>query len=321
MHPDFLHPLDLDSPLHTATPQWHSLPISRTAGKPIHLKIEALQPVGSFKIRGIGRLCQKAVAAGARQFVSSSGGNAGVAAAYAGSQLGIKTTVYVFAGVPETAKLRMQEFGAEVVMAGPTWAEAHAMASELAEKQGAFYIHPFDHPDLWAGHSTLVDEVVASGYRPDLVVVAVGGGGLLTGLLDGLDRHGLSKTKVLAVETFGTESLHAALKAGQPVTLPRINSVAKTLGAARVCDAAFERAQRHAVESLVVTDEQALRACRQFALDHRLLVEPSAGAALSAVYEGLGAVAQARDALVIVCGGVGIALRDEVFAYAPRLPD
>jgi L-serine/L-threonine ammonia-lyase len=311
----------MSAELHVNTPLWHSLPISRLAGKPVYLKMEALQPVGSFKIRGIGLLCQKALAAGAKQFVSSSGGNAGVAAAYAGRELGIKTTVYVFAGVPETAKLRMQEFGAEVVMAGPSWAEAHAMASELAEKQGAFYVHPFDHPDLWAGHSTLVDEVVASGYRPNLVIASVGGGGLLTGILDGLDRHSLRTTKVIAVETYGTDSLHQSLQAGQQITLPRINSVAKTLGAARVCDAVFERAVRHKVESLVVTDEQALKACRQFALDHRVLVEPAAGAALSVAYEQLGSVPQASDVLVVVCGGVGIALRDDIFAYAPRLPD
>ncbi len=307
--------------LHTVTPVWHSLPISRIAGRPVHLKMEALQPVGSFKIRGIGHLCQNAVAGGARHFVSSSGGNAGVAAAYAGRELGVRTTVFVFHGVPDTARQRMEEYGAEVVMAGPSWQEAHEAASLVAERDGAFYVHPFDHPDIWAGHSTLVDEVVAQGLQPKLVVVAVGGGGLLTGLMQGLDRHGLEKTRILTVETHGTESFFAARAAGHLVRLPRINSVAKTLGAAQVATEAFELAKQHDVESLVVTDEQALAACRQFALDHRILVEPAAGAALAAAYGQLGAVARAEDVLVIVCGGVGIALKDDIFAYTPRDPD
>jgi len=307
--------------LHTVTPVWHSLPISRRVGKAVHLKMEALQPVGSFKIRGIGRLCQNAVAEGARHFVSSSGGNAGVAAAYAGRELGVRTTVFVFSGVPETAKQRMEEYGAEVVMAGPSWQEAHEAASQVAQREGAFYVHPFDHPDIWAGHSTLVDEFVAGGLRPGLIVVAVGGGGLLTGLMQGLDRHGLAKTKILTVETHGTESFFAARAAGHLVRLPRINSVAKTLGAAQVASQAFDQATLHDIESVVVSDEQALAACRQFALDHRVLVEPAAGAALAAAYEQLGAVARAEDVLVIVCGGVGIALKDDTFAYAPRDPD
>lgn len=315
-----LPPADLPV-LHTVTPLWHSLPMSRALGKPVHLKVEALQPVGSFKIRGIGRLCALAVAQGVRQFVSSSGGNAGVAVAYAGQRLGARVTVFVFAGVPDTARQRMEEYGAEVVMAGPSWAEAHEAASQMAERDGAFYVHPFDHPDIWAGHSTLVDEVVASGLRPGLVVAAVGGGGLLTGLLDGLERHGLRGTPVLTVETWGTESFYASRQAGQLVRLPRINSVAKTLGAAQVATAAWERAQRHNVTSAVVTDDQALDACRQFALDHRLLVEPASGAALAAVYQRLDAVAQAPDVLVVVCGGVGVALGEAPFAYAPRQPD
>lgn len=319
--PEMTWPAEELPVLHAVTPLWHSLPMSRALGKPVQLKVEALQPAGSFKIRGIGRLCSLAAANGAHHFVSSSGGNAGVAVAYAGHQLGVPVTVFVFAGVPDTARQRMEEYGARVVMAGPGWAEAHQAATQAAETAGAFYVHPFDHPEIWAGHSTLIDEVVQSGLRPSLVVVAVGGGGLLTGLLDGLERHGLGGTAVLTVETVGTESFYASRQAGQVIRLARVNSVAKTLGAAQVADAAWERALRHNVSSVVVTDEQALSACRQFALDHRLLVEPASGAALAAVYNQLAAVKDAADVLVIVCGGVGVSLQNEPFAYTPRLPD
>ncbi len=301
--------------LHTVSPLLHSLPLSRRLGKPVYLKLEALQPCGSFKIRGIGRLCTLAKHLGARRIVSSSGGNAGVAAAYAGQHLGLPVTVYVFDGVPETAVQRMQEYGAEVVPAGPTWQQAHEAATELAQSAQAFYVHPFDHPEIWAGHASLVDELVVQGPRPDLMVLAVGGGGLLAGVLAGLDNHDLGQTPVLAVETTGTASFAAAKAAGHPVRLARIDSIAKTLGAAQIADEAFARAARHDVASWVVSDAQALAACRQFALDHRLLVEPAAGAALAALYDGSPAVAQAQSVHVVVCGGVGVALKPEIFDF------
>lgn len=301
--------------LHEVTPLWHSLPLSATAGRPVYLKVEALQPAGSFKIRGVGRLCAHSVAQGARWLVSSSGGSAGVAVAYAARALGVRATVFMFDGVPATARQRVAELGAEVVIAGATWDAAHARASEAANTPTAAYIHPFDHPEIWRGNSTLVDEIVAAGRRPDLVVLSVGGGGLLTGVLQGLERHQLTDTRVLAVETTGTASLHAALAAGHLVRLARIDSVAKTLGAAQVAAEAFAQAQRHGVCSRVVTDQQALTACRQFALDHRLLVEPATGAALAALTAAPDVVSTAREIAVVVCGGVGIVLRDEIFDY------
>ncbi len=300
--------------LHEQTPLWNSLPLTRALGVPVQLKMEALQPIGSFKIRGIGRLATGALQQGYKRFVSSSGGNAGIATAYAAWKLGVPATVYVFAGVPEAALQRMREFGAEVIHAGAGWAEAHEAASAAAAAGDAFYVHPFDHPEIWAGHSTLVDEMAAAGPLAETIVLSVGGGGLLSGVLDGLARHNF-QGRVIAVETYGTASLHDALAAGHLVRLAKIDSIAKTLGAAQVAEGAFTRAQTHGVQSVLVSDAQALSACRQFALDHRVLVEPAAGAALATVYEAMGPVAQAKSVAVVVCGGAGIALRDDVFAY------
>ncbi|MFZ4580368.1 MAG: pyridoxal-phosphate dependent enzyme [Myxococcota bacterium] len=301
--------------LHVRTPLWRSLPISRAAGCPVSLKMEALQPDGSFKIRGIGRLCAQAVANGTRHLVSASGGNAGISTASAARELGVRATIFVFDGVPPTALDRIRDQGAEVVQAGATWADANRAAIRAAEAPGAFYVHPFDHAEIWTGHSTLVDEIVADGLRPSHMVLAVGGGGLLAGVLEGLDRHGLQDTQIIAVETEGTASLHAALQAGQLVRLAKISSVAKTLGADQVAAGAFERALTHRVESLVVTDDQALSAVHRFALDHRVLVEPAAGAALAVAYGSLGSIGQAQHAVIVVCGGAGIALAEHPFAY------
>ena len=160
-------------PLHIDTPLVESLPLTVAAGCPVWLKLEALQPSGSFKLRGIGRACEVQQARGARRFVSSSGGNAGLAVAYAGRRLGVPVTVVV----PETATPRARELlrleGAEVVVHGASWQEANELAQSLVGPTDAF-LHPFDDPILWEGHATIVDEVARTGLRPGSVV-AVGG--------------------------------------------------------------------------------------------------------------------------------------------------
>jgi L-serine/L-threonine ammonia-lyase len=104
--------------------------------------------------------------------------------------------------------------GAQVVEHGEAWDDAHVYASQLARQEKAGYIHPFDDALIWRGHASLVDEVVASGPRPGVIVVAVGGGGLLCGVLEGLSRVGWSDVPVLAVETEGAASFAASVAAG-----------------------------------------------------------------------------------------------------------
>ena len=143
--------------------------------------MDALQPSGSFKIRGVGLACQEYYQKGARSFISSSGGNAGLAVAYAGRMLGIPVTVVV----PETTSkraidlLRLEQ--AKVIVHGSSWQEANQLACAMVGDTDAF-IHPFDDPLLWKGHATMIDEVVAAGVRPDAVVLSVGGGGLMCGV-------------------------------------------------------------------------------------------------------------------------------------------
>ena len=108
-------------------------------------------------------------------------------------------------------------------------------------------LHPFDDPLLWTGHATMIDEVVASGLTPDVVVLSVGGGGLLCGVAEGLLRNGLSTVPILAIETVGADSLAQAVKAGHIVELPKITSIATLLGARAVCAGAFDLTQQRQV--------------------------------------------------------------------------
>ncbi|MBI6899124.1 pyridoxal-phosphate dependent enzyme [Pseudomonas putida] len=288
-------------PLHIATPLIESRPLSLSAGRPVWLKLEALQPCGSFKLRGVGHACEVHHARGARHFVSSSGGNAGLAVAYAGRKLGVPVTVVV----PETTTERARELlrleDASVVVCGSSWQEANEHAQTLVGADDAF-IHPFDDPLLWTGHASMIDEVAAAGFKPDAVVLSVGGGGLLRGVVEGLQRNGWHDVPVLAVETDGAASLHAAMAAGHTVELPRIASVATSLGAKRVAEQALACTHQHPVLSHLVSDREALDACERLLRDHRLLVEPACGAAL-ALLERPEAMATYGNVLVIVCGG------------------
>jgi L-serine/L-threonine ammonia-lyase len=288
--------------MHINSPLIRSLPLAPDAGRSIWLKMDALQPSGSFKLRGIGAACAHHALQGKRRFVSSSGGNAGIAVAYAGRTLSIPVTVFVPETTSDTAKALIREQGAEVVVHGASWSEANDLALSGLGPEDAF-IHPFDDPLLWDGHATMIDEVVQAGVSFDAVVLSVGGGGLMSGVAAGLQRNGIASTPIIAVETRGAHSLAASVEAGERVELPAITSIATTLGARRVCEQAFNLAMTSKVTSVVVDDRAAVDACLRFLDDHRVLVEPACGAALAPLYARAQDVMAYRDILVIVCGG------------------
>lgn len=157
------------------TPLLESLPLGRLNKTRVWMKMEAMQPSGSFKIRGVGHACEQHYARGARRFISSSGGNAGLAVAYAGRKLGVPVIVVVPESISERARHLLSLEGADVRVHGKTWAEANELAQSLLNNEDAF-IHPFDDPLLWEGHASMLDEVVAAGLRPDAVILSVGGG-------------------------------------------------------------------------------------------------------------------------------------------------
>ena len=162
--------------LHLETPFLESRSLSQNAGLPVWLKLEAVQPAGSFKIRGVGHACQAYAPNGARRFISSSGGNAGLAVAYAGRALGLPVSVVVPQTTSERAKNLIAAEQAEVVVHGASWQDANALALSMLGPHDAF-IHPFDDPLLWEGHATIIDEMARSAPPPDSIVVSVGGGG------------------------------------------------------------------------------------------------------------------------------------------------
>jgi L-serine/L-threonine ammonia-lyase len=304
--------------LYRKTPLIPSEPLTKLVGRPVFLKLDALQASGSFKDRGMAHLCytlqQKNISQNSggssttTNFISSSGGNAGLAVTTVAARL---DNVQVSVIVPETTKplvvAKLQSLGADVTVTGKNWNAADAVARQrVADSNGtAEYVSPYDNPLLWTGHSTLVDETMeqllllqqhqetdygSSTTTIGTLVVSVGGGGLLCGVLEGLERHGSTAT-VIAAETEGASSFGQSWKDGQGdpthlVTLPAITSVATSLGALCVTPVAIERslAYQGSVASSICTDAEAVEACLRFAQDHRILVEPACGAALAVAY-------------------------------------
>jgi L-serine/L-threonine ammonia-lyase len=265
-------------------------------------------------ISGVGNMVRTAVAAHPRaHFYISSGGNAGIACVLAAARYGRPATVVVPLNALPLVTTNLRAAGAkDVILAGASWREADAyLRTVLAADADGVYVPPFDHPDVWAGAATMGAEIEAQlGGTADVVVASVGGGGLFSGLMQGLSAD----TRVVAVETEGAASLHASVRAGHLVTLPAITSIATSLGATRVAPHAFQQAQRPNVTTTTVTDAQAVSACARFLDDHRMLVEAACGATLALVYSSLlqaavpGLKPESRVVLV-VCGGSNIDMR------------
>lgn len=298
--------------LHINTPLIESTKLSKHLGSSVYLKMDAMQPSGSFKIRGIGHACQHYAQKGFKKFIACSGGNAGLAVAYAGRKLGIKVEVIVPSTTGKIIIERMEAEGAKVQIYGNVFDEANIYALKLVKEQpDAVYIHPFDDPLLHIGHSSIIEEIYLQldKKKPDVIITVAGGGGLLAGVIDGCKNVGWSDVPIIVSETQGADSFSQSFKAGKLVTLPAITSIAKTLGALTVCEAVLEKAKKHPVVSVVVSDKMAVDACLKFVDDERVLVEPSCGAGIACVYDRIPELKKLingkKDATVvlIVCGG------------------
>jgi L-serine/L-threonine ammonia-lyase len=196
----------------------------------------------------------------------------------------------------------ISEMDADVMIHGASWQEANDFALSMLSDGDAF-IHPFDDPLVWRGHSTIIDEVVEDQLRPDLVVLSVGGGGLMSGVVEGLRRHKLN-IPVLAVETVGASSFAQSVDRGERIVLPAIESIATSLGARQVSEHALALIKDNPIDCTLVSDLQAVDACLRFMDDHRVLVEPACGASIAAVYQNVAKLANYNNILIVICGGV-----------------
>ena len=274
---------------------------SRPAAR-VWLKLEQLQHTGSFKARGAFNRILSAAEQGvipAAGVVAASGGNAGLAVAYAAAEQNLPARVHVPAAAPPVKVARLHAYGAQVVQAGSCYAEAFELAAKHAAETGALLCHAYDQPEVCAGQGTLGLELLeqAAG-QVDTVLVAVGGGGLMAGVAAAAE----GRARVVAVEPDTIPTLHAALAAGGPVNVSVSGIAADSLGATRLGDIAYAVATRAGVRSVLVSDEDII-AARQYLWDrYRLVTEHGGATALAALLAGAYQPEPGERIAVVLCG-------------------
>ncbi|MFF4370875.1 serine/threonine dehydratase [Streptomyces sp. NPDC001594] len=245
--------------------------------------LEYLQHTGSFKARGAHNFLaahREAGALPAAGVTIASGGNAGLACAWAARAQGVPATVFLPATAPRVKVDRLRGYGADVHLVGEGYGEALEACHRFAADSGALASHAYDHPLIAAGAGTLVDEIRAALPGVDTVVVAVGGGGLFAGVATAARAHGI---RVVAAEPENCRALNAALEAGRPVDVPVDSVAADSLGAPRASADALAAARQDNAVSVLVPDEAVTAARRALWEEHRIVVETGAAAALAAV--------------------------------------
>ncbi|AUY53982.1 pyridoxal-phosphate dependent enzyme [Streptomyces sp. CB01881] len=263
----------------------------------VWLALEHLQHTGSFKARGAQNFLLAHAAAGtlpAAGVTIASGGNAGLACAWAARELGVRATVFLPETAPPVKVARLRSYGAEVRLAGGEYAEALAACEEFAATGGALASHAYDHPLIAAGAGTVLEEIRERVPGLDTVVVSVGGGGLFAGVAAAAREHGV---RVVAVEPTGSRALNAAVAAGRPVDVPVDSVASDSLGARRATALALHAAQQDGVRSVLVPDTAIVRARQELWDDRRIAVEHAAATALAALEQTDG-----ERIAVLLCG-------------------
>jgi threonine dehydratase len=288
-------------------------PLVRIEALGVWLKLESLQPIGAFKIRGAYTAIRRLPAAARRRgVITYSSGNHGQAVAFAARRLGCRAVVVMPETAPAVKVEGVRRWGGEVVTAGSTSEERRRHAEALAAAQSLAVIPPFDDADIIAGQATVGLEIAEQLPQAETVVVPVGGGGLISGVVTGLATAG-SRATVWGVEPVGAPKLTRSLAAGRPVMLDRTASIADGLITQTVGDRNLAQlaAHRDRLGGVVLVDDDSLRAAVHFLYrECGLVAEPSGAATTAAVRSG--AVTPAGPTVLVVSGGnVNPALLDD----------
>ncbi|HWZ96330.1 MAG TPA: threonine/serine dehydratase [Candidatus Dormibacteraeota bacterium] len=265
---------------------------------PLFLKLELLQHTGSFKARGAitNLLTREVPKAGV---VAASGGNHGVAVAFAAHKFNAPARIYVPTVASKTKIERIRSYGAELVVDGSLFAEAYAESQKWAAQSGAMMIHPFDQRETLLGQGTVGLELEQQVPELDTLLVAVGGGGLIGGIAA---WYG-GRVRIIAVEPEKAPTLMRALDAGKPVDAEAGGIAADSLAPRRVGELMFPLAQKFVEKVLLVTDDE-IRAAQQLLWrEVRIAAEPGGAAALAALASKKYRPTKEERVAVLICGG------------------
>jgi threonine dehydratase len=283
------------------TPLVSSAALGRELGARVSLKLECLQKTGSFKPRGaFNKLLSLSAEERGRGVVAVSGGNHAQGVACAARELGIPATLCMPRSTPANYLEATRGYGASVVLTENIH-EAFTRVHEL-HAAGLTLVHPFDDPLVAAGQGTTGLEILEDAPDATHVFVSIGGGGLLAGVATAL-RGQRPDIQVIGVETEGADAMARALAAGEPVELPAVTSIARTLGAPCVSAFSLEHARRLAREVVVVPDGEAVAALVFLLERAKILTEPAASCTLAAARRLRCEFRPTDHVVLLLCGG------------------
>lgn len=261
------------------------------------LKLEQLQHTGSFKPRGtFNRILSHSLPPAG--VLAASGGNHGVAVAYAAQRLGYRAEIFVPEVCSPAKVALLRRYGAQVVIGGAAYSDALVASERRAAETGALVVHAYDQPEVVAGQGTLGRELAQQASNLSTLLVAVGGGGLIAGIAAWYGRS----VRLVGVEPESAPTLYQALHAGEPVDVQVGGVAVDALGARRAGTIAVSIASQSLHDAVLVTDAAILAAQRLLWDDLRLVVEPAGATALAALLSGVYRPQEGEYVGVVLCG-------------------
>lgn len=274
----------------------------------LFLKLEHLQASGSFKARGAtNKLLTTSREELDRGIVTASGGNHGLATARAAQIAGVPATIFVPQTVAAEKVGKLEQWGATVRRVGTVWDESNVVALEFAATEGAAYFHPFGDPAVVAGQGTVGLEIAEQLPDIDVLLVAIGGGGLAAGLCVALKAL-KPDLRIIGIEPTGSPTLKSAIDAGEVVSLPSVTTRVATMGCGRTVEAVFEIVQAHLDDLVLVEDEDMISAARWLWFELGIAADLSGAAGIAALRTGKVRLPSSSRVCALICGAGSDAL-------------
>jgi threonine dehydratase len=268
----------------------------------VTMKLELLQAAGSFKARGaMNRLLTLNESQLRRGIVTASGGNHGLAIARSAHVLGAQAKIFLPTNVAPDKVAKLKQWGASVAIVGDIWDDANAAALAHVERTGATYAHPFSDPVVVAGQGTLGLDILDDMPDVDVILVAIGGGGLISGLSTAVKAR-RPATRIIGIEPVGSPTLHACLRAGRLVALDRLETRVATMSCRQTDQAIFEIARDKVDEIVLVSDDEMETAARALWFEFGIGADLSGAASLAALNAGRLNIEPGSRVCALVCG-------------------
>ena len=308
----------------------HSPIFSKESGNEVFIKPENLQKTGSFKIRGAyNKITNLSDEEKKKGVIASSAGNHAQGVAYGAKESGIKAVIVMPKSTPLIKVESTKQYGAEVILHGDVYDDAFKKAKELEEKKGYVFVHPFDDKDVIYGQGTITLEILEELPETDIILVAIGGGGLISGIACAA-KILKPEIKIIGVEPDGAASAYEAIKEDKVIELKEANTIADGTAVKKIGNTTFEYIKKYVDEIITVSDYELMEAFLLLVEKHKIIAENSGILSLAALKK---LKEKNKKVVSVVSGGnidvlmissminKGLIRRDRIFNFTVNIPD